>query len=39
LHGAGKTIIIITHDMSIAGQADRIVKLRDGLIEGNGDLR
>jgi putative ABC transport system ATP-binding protein len=36
LHQAGKTIVIITHDMSIARQADRVVKLRDGLIESNG---
>ncbi|MFH1686427.1 MAG: ABC transporter ATP-binding protein [bacterium] len=38
LHGAGKTIVIITHDMNIAGQCQRIIKLRDGLIEGNGHL-
>ncbi len=36
LHTAGKTIVIITHDMSIARQADRVVMLRDGLIESNG---
>lgn len=36
---SGKTIIVITHDMSIAGQAERTVKLKDGLIETNGDLR
>lgn len=36
LHQSGKTIIIITHDMSIAGDAHRVVKLRDGLIESNG---
>jgi len=35
---SGKTIIVITHDMSIAGQAERIVNLKDGLIETNGDL-
>jgi putative ABC transport system ATP-binding protein len=36
---SGKTIIVITHDMSIAGQAERIINLKDGLIETNGDLR
>lgn len=32
----GKTIIIITHDRNIASQAQRVIKLRDGLIESNG---
>ncbi|MFH1373054.1 MAG: ABC transporter ATP-binding protein [bacterium] len=32
----GKTIIIITHDATIASQAQRVVKLRDGLVESNG---
>ncbi|MDH3890451.1 MAG: ABC transporter ATP-binding protein [candidate division Zixibacteria bacterium] len=38
LHKTGKTVIIITHDMSIAKQAGRIIKLKDGLVEGNGNL-
>ncbi len=36
---AGKTIVIITHDKSIADQAERIVRLKDGRIDHNGDLR
>jgi putative ABC transport system ATP-binding protein len=36
---SGKTIVIITHDLSIAGKAERIVRLKDGLIDHNGDLR
>lgn len=36
---AGKTIVIITHDKSIAAQAQRIIRLKDGLIDHNGDLR
>ncbi len=36
LHEAGKTIVMITHDLNIARQAQRIIKLRDGIIEGNG---
>ena len=36
LHKSGKTVIIITHDASIAGQTERVIKLRDGIIEGNG---
>jgi putative ABC transport system ATP-binding protein len=34
---AGKTIVIITHDMNIARQTPRIVKLKDGLIDLNGN--
>jgi putative ABC transport system ATP-binding protein len=33
---SGKTIIIISHDQSIAKRAQRIVKLKDGLVEYNG---
>jgi putative ABC transport system ATP-binding protein len=36
---SGKTIVIITHDMSIAHQAERIIRLKDGLVDTNGDLR
>ena len=38
LHAKGKTVLTITHDMNIAGKAQRIIRLRDGLIESNGDL-
>jgi len=34
----GKTIIVITHDMSIAGKAQQIIKLKDGLVDTNGNL-
>jgi putative ABC transport system ATP-binding protein len=33
LHGAGHTIIIVTHDRDIADQTQRILFLRDGLLE------
>lgn len=32
LHAAGKTIILVTHDPTIAAQAHRVIELRDGLI-------
>jgi putative ABC transport system ATP-binding protein len=32
LHGEGRTVILITHDNSIAAQAPRIVKIIDGKI-------
>ncbi|HUV37278.1 MAG TPA: ABC transporter ATP-binding protein [Patescibacteria group bacterium] len=37
IHGAGNTIIIVTHEEYIAEHAKRIVRLRDGKIES--DLR
>ncbi|MBU0984767.1 MAG: ABC transporter ATP-binding protein [candidate division Zixibacteria bacterium] len=33
LHSAGKTIVIITHDMNIAQHAQRLVRLKDGLMD------
>jgi len=38
LRDLGKTVIIITHDMNIAKRADRIIKLKDGLVDTNGNL-
>jgi putative ABC transport system ATP-binding protein len=32
LHGQGKTVILITHDRSLAGRTDRIVQVLDGRI-------
>jgi putative ABC transport system ATP-binding protein len=31
---AGRTVILITHDMDVAGRAHRIVRIRDGALEG-----
>lgn len=33
LHEQGKTIIMVTHDENIAKYGDRIIRLKDGLIE------
>ncbi|MCK4632323.1 MAG: ABC transporter ATP-binding protein [candidate division Zixibacteria bacterium] len=38
LREAGKTILIITHDVNIAKGTERIIRLKDGLIESNGDM-
>jgi putative ABC transport system ATP-binding protein len=32
LHGAGQTIVMITHDQAVARLASRIVQIRDGQI-------
>lgn len=32
LHAEGHTIILVTHDPTIAASADRVIELRDGLI-------
>lgn len=39
LHEEGNTIIIITHDLGIAKQAERIVTIRDGKITSDIDNR
>lgn len=43
LHEEGNTIVIITHDLGIAKQAERIVTIRDGKItsdvDNRGDMR
>jgi putative ABC transport system ATP-binding protein len=36
LNRSGKTIIIVTHEPDIAERAHRTIRLRDGLVEGNG---
>ncbi len=37
LRVSGKTIIFITHDMNIASQAERVIRIKDGLIDTNGN--
>ncbi len=32
LHGAGRTIVLITHDAEVASVAQRSIRLRDGLV-------
>lgn len=35
---SGKTVIIITHDRNIASQTEQIIRLKDGLIDTNGNM-
>jgi putative ABC transport system ATP-binding protein len=35
LHAAGNTILLVTHDESVARRAKRIIRLRDGTIEAD----
>ena len=35
LHAEGQTIILVTHEADIAAHADRVVTLRDGVIESD----
>ena len=37
LHKQGHTVVLITHDNSIAVQADRIIRLEDGRVVYDGD--
>lgn len=39
LHEEGNTIVIITHDLNIAKQAERIITIRDGKITSDIDNR
>ena len=35
LHSSGQTIIMVTHEHDIVEHAERVVTLRDGLIESH----
>ena len=39
IHAEGKTIVIITHDNNIAKQAERIVRISDGVISSDADTK
>ena len=39
LHAAGNTVVLITHDNSIAVQAQRIIRLEDGHVVYDGDAQ
>ena len=33
LHGAGRTVVLITHERDVADAAERVVTIRDGMID------
>jgi putative ABC transport system ATP-binding protein len=35
LHRSGQTLMVVTHDMSVAGRAQRTIRLRDGRVEAS----
>jgi putative ABC transport system ATP-binding protein len=35
LHADGNTILLVTHEESVAGHARRVIRLRDGLVESD----
>jgi putative ABC transport system ATP-binding protein len=36
LHEAGATILMVTHDASLADEGDRVVRLKDGILDDEG---
>jgi putative ABC transport system ATP-binding protein len=37
-HARGQTIVLVTHDANVASAADRVVRMRDGMIVGENRL-
>ena len=39
LNSEGRTIVMVTHDMRLAGRAKRALRLVNGTIQGNGQAK
>jgi putative ABC transport system ATP-binding protein len=39
LHAGGQTILLVTHDQQVAAGAQRVVAMRDGRLQDDGDAR
>lgn len=39
LHQNGKTIILVTHDLSVGLHADRLIRIKDGMIESDEEVK
>jgi putative ABC transport system ATP-binding protein len=39
LHRSGRTVVMITHEDDVAGRAERLIRLADGLVVGDGPVR
>jgi ABC-type lipoprotein export system ATPase subunit len=39
LHAAGTTLVVVTHNMEVALQADRIIEMKDGRISNDRPTR
>ena len=35
LHADGITVVLVTHDPNVAAYADRVIRIADGVIEGD----
>jgi putative ABC transport system ATP-binding protein len=39
IHKAGNTVILVTHEEDIATHAQRVIRLRDGVIESDTKIK